>query len=237
MKIRILFDSFAINNRYKTGWGFSALIDEKVLFDTGEKGEYLLNNIKEAKVNLDKLETIVISHNHWDHIGGVELLATIKSNLNIYVCSDFEKQFKDNLKSLELTVIENSNFNEILTNVYLSHQIYGNYKDQLIVEQSLAIKTENGISILVGCAHPSIVNIVQLFKRQFPDEKINFLCGGFHLKDSSNSEIEQVIDELEKLDIKLIAPTHCCGDKSVRHFKEKFGSRCLDVKVGMCFEI
>lgn len=43
----------------------------KILFDTGLTGKPLLNNSKELKVNLRSIDAVVISHNHYDHTGGL----------------------------------------------------------------------------------------------------------------------------------------------------------------------
>ena len=37
MQIKVLFDSVVLDNKFLTGWGVSYLIDDKILFDTGEK--------------------------------------------------------------------------------------------------------------------------------------------------------------------------------------------------------
>lgn len=46
MQIKILFDSVALDDRFLSGWGVSYLIDNKILFDTGEKSSSLFRNIK-----------------------------------------------------------------------------------------------------------------------------------------------------------------------------------------------
>ena len=58
--------------------GFSALIDvhlgnisHRVLFDTGASGDVLLHNVDRLGVDLSKVETIVLSHGHSDHAGGL----------------------------------------------------------------------------------------------------------------------------------------------------------------------
>ena len=58
--------------------GFSALIDvylnnvsHRVLFDTGASGDVVLYNVDRLGVDLSKVETIVLSHGHLDHIGGL----------------------------------------------------------------------------------------------------------------------------------------------------------------------
>ena len=58
--------------------GFSALIDiylnnisHRVLFDTGASGDVVLFNVDRLGVDLSNVETIVLSHGHFDHAGGL----------------------------------------------------------------------------------------------------------------------------------------------------------------------
>ena len=67
MKVKVLFDKVAGKKELITGWGVSFLIGDEVLFDTGENGEWLVKNIRELKVDIDKIKAVVISHDHWDH--------------------------------------------------------------------------------------------------------------------------------------------------------------------------
>ena len=80
MKIQVLFDKDSEDKKLHIGWGVSFLIDDKILFDTGEKGEWLLENMRFLKVSIDKIEAIVISHDHWDHWGGLWDLLKIKKD-------------------------------------------------------------------------------------------------------------------------------------------------------------
>ena len=74
MTIHLLYDNQAVRPHIASGWGFSCLIDGRILFDTGEAGPELLNNLKEMEVSLDEIEALVLSHPHWDHTGGVKAL-------------------------------------------------------------------------------------------------------------------------------------------------------------------
>jgi len=58
--------------------GFSALIDvylnnasHRVLFDTGAGGDVVLFNVDRLGVDISAVETIVLSHGHFDHTGGL----------------------------------------------------------------------------------------------------------------------------------------------------------------------
>ncbi|MGB5508611.1 MBL fold metallo-hydrolase, partial [Robiginitalea sp.] len=68
-------------------WGYAALIEvdgKKILFDTGARPETVLNNARELGVDLSDVEDVFLSHNHWDHTGGLLTLreALKKSNPN-----------------------------------------------------------------------------------------------------------------------------------------------------------
>ncbi len=62
-------------------WGFAALIEvdgNKILFDTGARPETVLKNAEELRIDLSTVEHVYLSHNHWDHVGG---LITLRKNL------------------------------------------------------------------------------------------------------------------------------------------------------------
>jgi 7,8-dihydropterin-6-yl-methyl-4-(beta-D-ribofuranosyl)aminobenzene 5'-phosphate synthase len=64
-------------------WGFATLIEadgHSVLFDTGARPDTVLKNAEELGIDLSTVETVVLSHNHWDHTGGlVALRRTLKA--------------------------------------------------------------------------------------------------------------------------------------------------------------
>ncbi len=58
----------------KSGGGESFLIsvgDKSVLFDTGQRGGKLMHNMNRLRVNVDKVDKLVLSHGHRDHTGGL----------------------------------------------------------------------------------------------------------------------------------------------------------------------
>lgn len=60
----------------------------QTLFDTGQIGKYLLHNMNELKVVPNKINTVIISHGHYDHTGGLNALVkarTIKKPLEVIV--------------------------------------------------------------------------------------------------------------------------------------------------------
>ncbi|HEU4648820.1 MAG TPA: MBL fold metallo-hydrolase [Gemmatimonadales bacterium] len=55
-------------------WGFAALVevgDRRYLFDTGERPETVLKNAEELGLDLSTVTDVILSHHHWDHVGGL----------------------------------------------------------------------------------------------------------------------------------------------------------------------
>ncbi|MHA1345445.1 MAG: MBL fold metallo-hydrolase [Candidatus Heimdallarchaeaceae archaeon] len=62
--------------------GLSFLIeteDKKILFDTGEKGSILINNMRLLKIDPNSFDLLVLSHGHWDHTFGIEALVNART--------------------------------------------------------------------------------------------------------------------------------------------------------------
>ena len=54
MNIKILYDNYSYSDEYLSGWGFSCLIDNSILFDVGEDFVKLDYNMK--KMNVSEIE-------------------------------------------------------------------------------------------------------------------------------------------------------------------------------------
>jgi 7,8-dihydropterin-6-yl-methyl-4-(beta-D-ribofuranosyl)aminobenzene 5'-phosphate synthase len=60
-------------------WGFAALVEvgeQRILFDTGNRPETVLQNAREMKIDLANVSEVILSHHHSDHIGGLMTLRT-----------------------------------------------------------------------------------------------------------------------------------------------------------------
>jgi len=58
-------------------WGFSALVEadgHRILFDTGNRPETVLQNARDLKIDLSTVTDVVLSHHHGDHTGGLVTL-------------------------------------------------------------------------------------------------------------------------------------------------------------------
>ena len=237
MKIKILLDSAALNNKFSIGWGFSCLIDNCILFDTGESEEYLFNNMEKMNVSIADIKAVVISHDHWDHTGGLLGLLRRKSDIVVYACPGFGNSFSKNVGMLKANIMENKNFYQIRKNIYTTGRMPSRYKGSNMPEQALVIKTSNGISVITGCSHPGIIKMLDKIKHRFPKEKVYLVLGGFHLLESSDLSIRKIADDFKKRRVKKIGPAHCTGKNATSLFKEKYKNNFIEVKAGQTIDI
>ncbi len=237
MQIKVIFNNKAINKRFSLGWGFSCLVDNRILFDTGESERYLFNNLKVMDVNILDIEAVVISHDHWDHAGGLWGILKERKGLNVYACPHFSKEFKEKVRGLQGELIGADRFIEISKDIFITGEIPGAYLGRYMPEQAFIIKTENGITLITGCAHPGIVKTVEKVKEKFSKQQLYLVFGGFHLMDKDKRAVEIVVEKFKEMRVKKVGPTHCSGKEAEELFEEIYKNNFIDVTAGQIIEV
>lgn len=208
MKVTIVFDDYAWKEGLTADKGFSAVIDahgKRILFDAGSNGIILLNNLKKLEIDPKSINELFLSHNHFDHIGGLSAFLNHNNDVKIYVPRSLRGIH--NAKEVNSIGPESQSLNK---NFYTTGEI-----DK--IEQSLVIDTPKGLVILTGCSHPGIEKILE---RANKFGKPFAMIGGFH--DWANYE---VLDNL-----KFVCPTHC--SKHRQAISEYFPNKYLVGGVG-----
>jgi 7,8-dihydropterin-6-yl-methyl-4-(beta-D-ribofuranosyl)aminobenzene 5'-phosphate synthase len=85
-RLTILVDDLSGSNGLAGEHGFSCLIErgsQRILFDTGQTG-LVLANAKLLGADLNSVESIVLSHGHYDHTGGLRELFEMGIGANLY---------------------------------------------------------------------------------------------------------------------------------------------------------
>ncbi|MEN6616158.1 MAG: MBL fold metallo-hydrolase, partial [Syntrophorhabdus sp.] len=198
MEVKILFDSRKEDKNYLVGWGVSYLINNHVLFDAGESADMLFHNMALMDVRPADIKKIVISHEHWDHVGGLWRLLTAHRGISVYVCPGVSREFKDKVTSFGACVIEIEAFMEIDRNIYTSGETMGACRYGLIPEQALILRSKKGITVITGCAHNGITGILAAVRERMP-EPIYLVLGGFHTLDESESAVRSIIRKFQDM--------------------------------------
>ncbi|MFH1643962.1 MAG: MBL fold metallo-hydrolase [bacterium] len=232
--ITIIYDNNPYNKELKTSWGFSCIIKtvkHTILFDTGANGDLLLENMKKLKIDPKKIDFLILSHNHYDHIGGLHKFLENNPSCTIYIPKSFPKQFKNEIKEKGPKIIEVDNPCNICTNVKTTGEMGTEIK-----EQSLIIKTDKGNLVIVGCAHPGILKIIEKSNKLI-ENNILLVIGGFHLLNKNETELKKIIEHFKNLNIKYVAPCHCSGDLTRKLFSAQYKKKYINAGVGKIIEI
>ena len=236
MEAAIVYDNTAASG-FKSGWGFSCIVDRRILFDTGEDPDPFFYNLGKLNIDVNQIEAVVISHDHWDHTGGLEPFIQRRKGVQVYACPGFGSTFHKKVRHSGGTLVEGGNYREIDPTIAVTGEIAGEYRGRYMPEQALIVKTGKGISVITGCSHPGIVRMVQNVSTIHPHVNIRLVMGGFHLIDKDAAMIQDTIQSLIDLGVEYVGPTHCTGDEAVRMFREAYCERCLNAKAGLSFEL
>ncbi|HVE55329.1 MAG TPA: MBL fold metallo-hydrolase [Pyrinomonadaceae bacterium] len=88
-----VYDAFGKDiNGLTQDFGFSCVINYKgkmILFDSGTDARVFEKNLKTLKIDLRKIDVAIVSHGHYDHVGGFDYLLKVNPKVKIYAPNDF----------------------------------------------------------------------------------------------------------------------------------------------------
>ena len=239
VRITYLYDNIATAEGVKADWGFACLVERRgktVLFDTGMKEEIFRDNLSALKVDLSRIEALVLSHDHRDHTGGLALLGR-RPGLPAFYARGFSPE----------TVAKLSAAGFKGTPVTRSVEIFPGYRvsDSMTaegepgagpIEEALVVDTRDGLVVIVGCAHPGIVPMLRRI-RETTGRPVAMVLGGFHLFQTPAGEVRRIIADFKSMGVASAGPSHCTGDEAIALFREAYGDRFIRGGVGTVVEI
>ena len=263
-RITVLFDAFGADASLTKDWGYSVLVEvggKRILFDTGNDAAILAQNARAKGVDLKRLDFVILSHRHGDHIGGFSALHAANPQVRIYAPkerfgvfgSDLPGSFYRKDESLpprmryydgtpSQTLKFGSAFpganiqlidqtTEIAPGITLIALISDAPGTRELKELSLAIDTPDGLVLVVGCSHPGIEAIVAEARKI--DPHIHLIAGGLHLVVAEDAVIQRAVEALhDTYKVDYIAPGHCTGEPAFAALKKAFGEHYLYAGLG-----
>ena len=218
----------------RVGAGFSAFIAFKqrnILFDVGADATVLVRNIVVLGIDIRRLDAVVISHNHWDHVYGLPgIYALAESDPDIYVTASSKGAILEQNPRAKVKPIDEPT--QIFPDVWSTGSMNVEYRNLSFSEQAIILKNDDGTYVVTGCAHPGIVSIVERGKQLFPRKSIALVAGGFHLVNSTEQEIMDISAKLKELGVRNIAPSHCTGGMAIEIFKREWSDRFHSLYLG-----
>lgn len=219
----------------------------KLLFDLGPD-DTLLGNAAKRGIDLSQVDTVIISHGHFDHGGALASFLKVNHTARVYVQRRaFEKHFSRSLglfkvpiglnrklmehpqivlvdgdrqidKELLLFTVEDLSKYPSMAN----HTLYDeNGLDTFAHEQNLMIFGEKSV-LIMGCGHCGVVNILNRAEAYSPQ-----ICiGGYHLsipvtkKTVPKEVLEGIARDLAGRDTEFYT-CHCTGEEAFQYLAER----------------
>ena len=243
--------------------GLSFLIElpkHTILFDLGQT-DLFIKNAKALHRHLEKVKSIVLSHGHYDHGGGLPYLQNLVQGFTLYLHPDsLQRKYVNRgvhreeigLNWTEQTVKEMGGAikfvteaqklpfgglltGEIIRNLPGDEQLVGETDygpDRLCDDQALVLPTPQGSIIVVGCSHAGLLNTLEQAKRITKDKRIRAVIGGFHLLHADDQKITATLERIRELDVGLWGPCHCTGVRAQVSLLQAFPQRVRCLTTG-----
>lgn len=240
--------------------GLSYLIeidDQKILFDTGHS-DVFLKNAQQLGIDIgNEVKTVVLSHGHWDHGDGLRYLQNKRliAHPGAFIRRFRKKDFTPVGLSLSKNKVESRfSLTESKVPVQISENLWflgeiprkNNYEaqstsfvddlgnDDFIPDDSaLAAVVNNRLTVITGCSHSGICNIVEQAQKVTGVADVQTVLGGFHMKEQ-NEQTRKTIEYFKLNKIEQIFPSHCTELPALAAFYNAFQNRQL--KTGMMLE-
>lgn len=269
MRITILVDNYltqlaTLRLRLLAEWGLAAYIhDYRLLYDTGLTGTALLNNMRALGIDPDEPDTLVISHRHIDHTGGVKKLLEARrrplriiAHKNLFARAyardeggrledigvDFDEAFLK-AKGAELVLIEGPY--KLNDAVVVSGEIprrwgpshLGAITDNVPDDMALYINTPEGLVVLTGCGHSGVENIVEYGLQLTGAKRLKALIGGLHFMGLDEKRVREAVEYIKGKEPQMVVGTHCTGVLGQAELVKALGARAGLGGVGVVIEL
>jgi 7,8-dihydropterin-6-yl-methyl-4-(beta-D-ribofuranosyl)aminobenzene 5'-phosphate synthase len=269
VRVTILYDAFGKPSALQKDWGYAALVEyggKRILFDTGDDPKILADNARAKGVDLSRLDFVVLSHRHSDHMGGLDHVLRINPNVTIYAPRENfgiygfslpgtfyrrdpslppEQRYFDGSPPPVMkfgSAWPRAHFElvesttEVAPGIHLLSLVSDKPGTLELRELSLAIETPDGLVLIVGCSHPGIDNILEA--AQSIDRNVHIVVGGLHLVTASDAELAKVVASLhDTWKVGYVAPGHCTGEPGFAALRKAFGDRYLYAGLGSRLKI
>jgi 7,8-dihydropterin-6-yl-methyl-4-(beta-D-ribofuranosyl)aminobenzene 5'-phosphate synthase len=264
-RITVLYDVFGKDAAMTKDWGYSALVEingKRILLDTGSDPAIFAHNVKTKGVDLSKLDFVVLSHRHGDHVGGMSYLLKVNPTVKIYAPSeglgsifgtDVPNKFyrKDEALPAEMryyggtppemvkmgTVFPGANIQLIdqTTEVMPGITLIATVSDVPGTKELKELSLAvNTPNGIVLVVGCSHPGIENIVAEAVKiNPHVHFIAGGLHLVAAQDAAIEKIATTLhDTYKVDYIAPGHCTGEPTFAALQKTFGDHYLYAGLG-----
>ena len=212
-----------------------------MLLDTGGHGHILTHNAALLGVDWSRLVAVVLSHGHFDHTCGLSDVLALAPGAQVWGAPSLARERRAGKSAervdgggpfLALSALRPVDLEaEILPGVtaFVVPEaardpafIYADTLWEVLPGQpprhdtfaddlSLLVEGEQGVSLLLGCAHSGLPNILAYARDHFGVKSFHTVIGGTHLSAFSGAKLTASIEAMKAFDVRHWRPNHCTG--------------------------
>ncbi len=235
--------------------------NHKLLLDTGATNAFA-DNAEKLGIDLKQIDTVILSHGHYDHAGGILKFAELNPHADIFMQEKAAGDYYHGKRYIgidkEITVLPTVRMKtgdyRIDDELYVYSGIAGRrfwpqsnlvlrkmqngkiVQDDFSHEQCLVVSQGEKSILLSGCAHNGILNILDKYKSiyiKMPD----IVISGFHMMkktEYNREEIAIIEDTAKELNqLETVFYTgHCTGQKAFDIMHRIMGEKVKQIHSG-----
>ena len=150
---------------------------------------------------------------------------------------DFAEKGREILPSLFLTgeVARRNSFETGDSGLFLDPS--GCVPDTFSDDQSLIIRGEKGLVLLLGCCHAGLINTIEAARELTGVKDVHAVIGGTHLAFCSVEQLTATLAALRELGVAKIYASHCTGFSAAARLHDEFPGRFHPAMVGTSVEL
>ena len=269
-RVTILYDSFGKDSAMTMDWGFAALIEydgKRILFDTGGNSDILARNVAAKNIDLTKLDFVVMSHRHGDHMGGLAYVLKVNPGGKIYAPKERSGVYGDDQpgstwyrKDTSLPAEQRyyggtppqnihmgaawpgANFQLIDKNTEIAP---GMFLIALVSDKPGTMELKE-LSLVIKSPHGAILivgcshpGIERIVQETVAiDPHISILLGGLHQIQAPDAEVERIAAVLhDQYKVDRVAPGHCTGEPEFAALKRAYADHYTYAGVGTVIDL
>ncbi len=107
--------------------------------------------------------------------------------------------------------------------------------DPLVDDQAMFFDSNEGLIVILGCAHAGVVSTLRYVRALRPGRPIHAVLGGMHMLRADASQRRSTLEALVELQVERVVPAHCTGVRFVADLIGAYGTHCVYPSVGDCW--
>ena len=109
--------------------------------------------------------------------------------------------------------------------------------DDLPDDQAAFLDTDEGLVVILGCAHAGVINTLRYILEISGKTRIRAVMGGMHLLFAGERRMRETVSALRELDVRALYPAHCTGSEAAGRLSREFPGQCFPFPAGMVLEL